>query len=68
MLARLTTPFLSDYHRMVLATVGPWRFLGKLPSYALRWGRQWQAGVCAPQPWSPTLFSNDARPSVLSGH
>ena len=68
MLARLTTPFLSDYHRMVLATVGPWRFLGKLPSYALRWGRQWRAGVCAPQPWSPTLFSNDARPSVLSGH
>ena len=68
MLAHLATPFLSDYHRMVLATVGPWRFLGKLPSYALRWGRQWQAGVCAPQPWSPTLFSNDARPSVLSGH
>ena len=68
MLAHLATPFLSDYHRMVLATVGPWRFLGKLPSYALRWGRQWHAGVCAPQPWSPTLFANDARPSVLSGH
>lgn len=67
MFGRLANAFLSDYHRMVLATVGPRRFLGKLPSFALRLGRRLQARVFAPQPWSSMLFANDDRPSAFSG-
>ena len=67
MFGRLVNIFLSDYHRMVLATIGPGRFLGKLPSFVLRLGRRLQAKIFGPQPWSSTLFVNDDRPSVFSG-
>jgi hypothetical protein len=67
MFGRLVKFLLSDYHRMVLATIGPGRFLGKLPSFVLRLVRRLQAKIFAPQPWSSTLFVNDDRPSVFSG-
>jgi len=52
---------------MVLATIGPRRFLGKLHSLVLRLDRCMRAKAVTPQLWSSRLFANDGRPSVLSG-
>jgi hypothetical protein len=67
MFNQLIKTFLSDYHRMVFATIGPIRFLGKLSSCVLLLVRRLQVKIFMPQPWSPTLFLNDSRPSTLSG-
>ncbi len=67
MFSRLVYALLSDYHRMVLATIGPWRFLSKLPNLIFRFGRCLKFKIFTPQRWSSTLFLNDDRPSMLSG-
>ena len=67
MFGRLIRAFLSDYNRMVLATIGPWRFLGKLSTAILRAARVLGARVSAPKRWRQELFTNNDRPSDLSG-
>tara|TARA_B100001059_G_scaffold228624_1_gene259978 strand:- start:4416 stop:6392 length:1977 start_codon:yes stop_codon:yes gene_type:complete len=67
MFDRLTRRFLSDYNRMALVTIGSWRFIGKLPAFALRMARRLGAKVFARQNWPPRLSEIDDRPSELSG-
>jgi hypothetical protein len=67
MFGRLINSLLPDYHRMVLATIGPRRFIGKLSSFVLRFLRRMHAKVFSPQPWSSSLFVNVGRPSAFSG-
>lgn len=67
MLDRLIGRLMSDYHRMVYATIGPWRFFGKAVSTSIRQGRFLAARFRGPRPWSETRFLDEPGRSPLSG-
>lgn len=67
MLDRLIGQLMSDYHRMVYATIGPWRFLGKVVTVSTRLARLLSARLRGPRLWSPTQFLDDPEKSPLSG-
>jgi hypothetical protein len=66
MLQRLLGLFFSDYRRMVLATIGARRFLGKPASWVLRQHRRILASIFPPKIWSVDLFPNKNGVSPLS--
>ena len=67
MLDRLIGRWMSDYHRMVYATIGSWRFFGKVATASIRKGRFLSAKLRSPWPWSPTRFLDESAQSPLSG-
>ena len=58
---------MSEYHGVVYATIGPWRFIGKVGAAARRRVRLWESRVRGPQPWSSTGFSDNQTPSPFAG-
>jgi hypothetical protein len=67
MLDRLIGRLMSDYHRMVYATIGPWRFMGKAVTVSTRKARLLLAWLCRPRHWLPTQFLDNPEKSPLSG-
>lgn len=68
MLRLLVNTFLSEYHRMVFATIGSKRFCRKFPDFAFRALLHFRAKILPPKQWRSLLFACNAYPSILSGH